>query len=212
VEDVDPRPVVAVTGDYYTRIVPYANNDVYMEIEALGGTLWSPPTFSDSYKLGTLRDFIWSVLNGRSRSAAEHGIFYTLMTISEFKVKSLPGVRRALNCSTDLLGINLWKKASRYADSRLPAGITAPLATALNYLDQGADGVLNLMTLNCSYGTVVTAALLRALKKRPGTPLLTLVFDGLKKTNEKTRLEAFMEQVQDRFQSKLRDYGKRSVG
>ena len=212
VEDADPRPVVAVTGDYYTRIVPYANNDVYKEIEALGGTLWSPPTFSDSYKLGTLRDFIWSVLNGRSRSAAEHGIFYTLMTISEFKVKSLPGVRRALNCSTDLLGLNMWKKASRHAHSRLPAGITAPLATALNYLDQGADGVLNLMTLNCSYGTVVTAALLRALKKRPGTPLLTLVFDGLKKTNDKTRLEAFMEQVQDRFQSKLGDCGKRSVG
>ena len=212
VEDADPRPVVAVTGDYYTRIVPYANNDVYTEIEALGGTLWSPPTFSDSYKLGTLRDFIWSVLNGRSRSAAEHGIFYTLMTISEFKVKSLPGVRRALNCSTDLLGINMWKMASRHAHSRLPAGITAPLATALNYLDQGADGVLNLMTLNCSYGTVVTAALLRALKKRPGTPLLTLVYDGLKKTNEKTRLEAFMEQVQDRFHSKMRDCGKRSAG
>jgi hypothetical protein len=212
VEDADPRPVVAVTGDYYTRIVPYANNDVYMEIEALGGTLWSPPTFSDSYKLGTLRDFIWSVLNGRSRSAAEHGIFYTLMTISEFKVKSLPGARRVLNCSTDLLGINMWKQASRHAHSRLPAGITAPLATALNYLDQGADGVLNLMTLNCSYGTVVTAALLRALKKRPGTPLLTLVYDGLKKTNEKTRLEAFMEQVQDRFHSKMRDCGKRSAG
>jgi hypothetical protein len=90
-------------------------------------------------------------------------------------------------------------------------GITAPLATD-ELFDQGADGVLNLMTLNCSYGTVVTAALLRALKKRPGTPLLTLVFDGLKKTNEKTRLEAFMEQVQDRFNSKMRDCGKRSAG
>ena len=212
VDDADPTPVVAVTGDYYTRIVPYANNDVYTEIEALGGTLWSPPTFSDSYKLGTLRDFIWSVLSGRSRSAAEHGIFYALMTISEFKVKSLPGVRRALNQSTDLLGLNMWKKASRHAHSRLPAGITAPLATALNYLDQGADGILNLMTLNCLYGTVVTAALLRALKKSPGTPLLTLVFDGLKKTNERTRLEAFMEQVHDRFQSKLRHCGRRSAG
>jgi predicted nucleotide-binding protein (sugar kinase/HSP70/actin superfamily) len=211
-EDSAPRPVVAVTGDYYTRIVPYANNDVYMEIEALGGTLWSSPTFSDSFKLGTLRDFVWSVLSGRSRSAAEHGIFYTLMTISEYKIKGLPGVRKVLNQSTDLLGLDMWKKATRHAHSRLPAGITAPLATTLNYLDQGADGVLNLMTLNCMYGTVVTAALLRALKKRPRTPLLTLVFDGLKKTNEKTRLEAFMEQVHDRFQNELHSCGRRSVG
>ncbi len=210
--DSDPVPVVAVTGDYYTRIVPYANNDVYSEIEALGGMLWSPPTFSDSYKLATLRDFLWSVMTGRTRAAAEHGIFYTLMTISEFKVKALPRARRALNRSIDLTGLNMWRKASEHSHSRLPPGINAPLATALNYLDQGADGLLNLITLNCSYGTVVTAALLRALKKRPGIPLLTLVFDGLKKTNEKTRLEAFMEQVRDRFHTRLQHHGKRSAG
>ncbi len=76
-----------------------------------------------------------------------------------------------------------------------------PISTALKYVDCGADGVLNLMTLNCSYGTVVTAALLRALKQRDRVPMLTLVFDGLKKTNEKTRLEAFMEQVWDHFKA-----------
>jgi len=63
--------------------------------------------------------------------------------------------------------------------------------------------VLNLMTLNCAFGTVVTASLLRALKERQGIPMLTLVYDGLKKTNEKTRLEAFMEQVWDRFQRSM---------
>ena len=84
-------------------------------------------------------------------------------------------------------------------DPRFPPGIAAPLATALSYIDRGANGVLNLITLNCSYGTVVTAALLRALKELPELPLLTLVYDGLKKTNEKTRLEAFMEQVRDHF-------------
>jgi len=29
--------------------------------------------------------------------------------------------------------------------------------------------------------------------------MLTLVYDGLKKTNERTRVEAFMEQVSDHF-------------
>jgi hypothetical protein len=29
------------------------------------------------------------------------------------------------------------------------------------------------------------------------------VYDGLKKTNEKTRIEAFMEQVHDGFRNKL---------
>jgi hypothetical protein len=34
--------------------------------------------------------------------------------------------------------------------------------------------------------------------------MLTLVYDGLKKTNERTRIEAFMEQVHDRFKIRLR--------
>ena len=50
----------------------------------------------------------------------------------------------------DIMGVGMWKTASNYADTKLPAGITAPIATTLKDLDAGADGVLNLMTLNCS--------------------------------------------------------------
>jgi len=202
VKDVSGRPVVAVTGDYYTRVIPFANNDVYAEIERLGGVLWSPPTFSDAYKIGTLREFIWTLLSGRSREAAQDGLLYLLMAASEFKVKGGPTGRRTLNSPLDLLGRRMWKSAARHADTRLPGGITAPIVTVLQHLDMGADGALNLITLNCSYGTVVTAALSRALKARPGIPMLTLVYDGLKKTNEKTRLEAFMEQVRDHWRKK----------
>jgi hypothetical protein len=35
--------------------------------------------------------------------------------------------------------------------------------------------------------------------------MLTLVYDGLKKTNERTRLEAFMEQVWDRHRENRAD-------
>ena len=36
-DELGPKPEIAVTGDYYTRVVPYANNQVYEEVEALGG-------------------------------------------------------------------------------------------------------------------------------------------------------------------------------
>jgi len=39
------------------------------------------------------------------------------------------------------------------------------------------------------------------LRDRPSVPMLTLIYDGLQKTNERTRLEAFMEQVHDHFRS-----------
>lgn len=197
--DEAPRPMVAVTGDYYTRVVAYANNDVYREIESLGGTVWPPPTFSDSLKMATLRDFTWNVLNFRSREAAQKGLLYALLALGELRVKGTASLRRLFNDPLDLLGRRIWKTASQCAETRLPSGITAPIATVMNQVAAGADGVLNLMTLNCSYGTVVTAALVCALRKSRRVPMLTLVYDGLKKTNERTRIEAFMEQVHDHF-------------
>jgi predicted CoA-substrate-specific enzyme activase len=195
-----PRPVVAVTGDYYTRVIPFANNDVFREVERLGGVLWSPPTLTDSLKLSTLRDMVWNLLSGQSRQTAEAGLLYLFLVVSEFKAKGGTMARRALDAPLDLSGRWMWTSASRHAHTALHSGITAPIATALQYLELGADGLLNLMTLNCSYGTVVTAVLMRALKERSSAPMLTLIYDGLKKTNEKTRLEAFMEQVRNHFE------------
>jgi len=149
--------------------------------------------------MATLRDLTWNLMNWRSREAAQKGFLYVLLAFSEFKVKGATAWRSLLDEPLDLLGRRMWKTAAQCAETRLPSGITAPIATALHHLDRGADGVLNLMTLNCSYGTVVTAALAQELKKRPGIPMLTLVYDGLKKTNERTRVEAFMEQVNDHF-------------
>ncbi len=202
-DDASPHPLIIVTGDYYTRVVPFANNDVFQEVEANGGVVLTPPTLSDSFKLGTLRDFVWTLLNGRSRDAARHGLLYLLMTILECNVRGSKTARTIVRGQLDLLGLGMWKTVTRHANTKLPAGITAPLATTLRDLDAGADGVLNLMTLNCSYGTVVTAALMRALKNRPDLPMLTLVYDGLKKTNEKTRIEAFMEQAHDHMARRL---------
>ncbi|MCX5874184.1 MAG: acyl-CoA dehydratase activase [Deltaproteobacteria bacterium] len=211
-DDAEPRPVIAVTGDYYTRVVPFANNDAFREIEANGGCILAPPTLSDCFKMGTLRDFVWSLLSGQSREAARHGLLYTLMTILELNVRCSRTVRHLINGPLDLMGIGMWRTATNHAHTKLPAGITAPIATTLKDLEVGADGVLNLMTLNCSYGTVVTAALIRALKARPEIPMLTLVYDGLKKTNEKTRIEAFMAQAHDHFERRLKRENEPSIG
>ena len=202
------RPRIAVTGDYYTRVVPFANNQVYDQVESLGATIWPPPTLSDSFKMSVLRDIHWN-LGSHSLRAAENAILYTLMAASEFRVKGARQARKAIKTSpSNYFGFNIWKNASRYIDTRLPAGITAPIATTIDQLDSGADGVLNLMTLNCLFATVVTATLSRALKEHPEIPMLTLIYDGLKKTNEKTRVEAFMDQVWDHFYIRSRFHSK----
>jgi hypothetical protein len=196
------RPAVAVTGDYYTRIVAFANNEVYREIEALGGTIWSPPTFSDGLKLYYLQEVLSNPVDVGSRDFEASSEFYASLVLSELRIKGAALSRKAIGGNVDPLGRRARRALAMHMDPRYPPGMGAPLATAVSQIDRGAHGVLNLITLNCSYGTVVTAALGRVLKDRPGVPMLTLVYDGLKKTNERTRLEAFMDQVHDRFEKR----------
>jgi len=195
----DERPIVAVTGDYYTRIVDFANNGVYREIERLGGTVWSPPTFSDGLKVFYLQEAVEGCNPAVSEEFSSSGSFYASLVLSELRLRESLTARNALAAPLDPFGARLRRSVARHLDPRFPPGIAAPLATVLQQVELGAAGVLNLITLNCSYGTVVTAALSRVLRERGGVPMLTLVYDGLKKTNEKTRLEAFMEQVRDRL-------------
>ncbi len=192
------RPLVAVTGDYYTRIVPFANNEVYREIERLGGTVLPPPTFSDGLKLYYLQEIIGNGDRGGTDFDSKASFFASL-ALSELRIRGSSLARRVSQAPLDPLGRRMRKTAERHLDRRYPTGMAAPLATVLGQIERGADGVLNLITLNCSYGTVVTATLNRAMSDSPDVPMLTLVYDGLKKTNERTRLEAFMEQVHDHF-------------
>lgn len=195
------RPLVAVTGDYYTRIVPFANNEVYREIERLGGTVLPPPTFSDGLKLYYHQEIVG---NGDGTDFDAKASFFASLALSELRIRGSSLARKVSKAPLDPIARRMMKTAERHLDRRYPTGMAAPLATILGQIERGADGVLNLITLNCSYGTVVTAALNRAMRGNPDVPMLTLVYDGLKKTNERTRLEAFMEQVHDHFTASVR--------
>jgi predicted nucleotide-binding protein (sugar kinase/HSP70/actin superfamily) len=198
--ELDPepgnQPIIAVTGDYYTRIVPFANNGVFEEIESLGGVVLPPPTFTDGVRYYYMKQALASGLQGASQDDAS--TFYPSAVLAQRKILSAAREHFPVN-GLDPFSVKTLRKVAQYYDARFPAGIAAPVATLLGQLDQGIHGVLNLITLNCSYGTVVTATLSRALAERGDTPMLTLVYDGLKKTNERTRLEAFMDQAKDRM-------------
>ncbi len=202
VPEASSRPVVAITGDYYTRVVSFANNSVYDEIERLGGIVLSPPTFTDGLKTFYLQELTGRSMKASSEKFASHSSLYASLVLAEMQIKELAPKWTHERGALDPYGRRMKRIVAPYLDHRLPPGIAAPLATALSSINHGAHGILNLITLNCSYGTVVTAALNRALKGMPHIPMLTLVYDGLKKTNEKTRLEAFMEQVHECFKRK----------
>jgi len=85
--------------------------------------------------------------------------------------------------------------AAPYVSGDIDPVVTVNISKAENYAARGCSGIANLIVLNCLYGTVATAIYKGVQRAHNGIPLLTLIYEGLKPTNEKTRIEAFVHQV-----------------
>jgi predicted nucleotide-binding protein (sugar kinase/HSP70/actin superfamily) len=83
------------------------------------------------------------------------------------------------------------------------------IGKAIEYAEEGFDGIINVIPFHCMPGTVVNGVLEKFQKDYSGVPCLKLSFDGQEQTNEETRLEAFMHQAYQRMESRLnaRAYG-----
>ena len=85
--------------------------------------------------------------------------------------------------------------AAPYVSDAIDPVVTVNVAKAEDYAVKGCSGIANLIVLNCLYGTLCTAIYKKVQREHSRIPLLTVIYDGLKQTNEKTRIEAFMHQA-----------------
>ena len=69
---------------------------------------------------------------------------------------------------------------------------------AIDFIEKGASGIINVMPFTCMPGTV-SAAILRLVQKKYDVPIINVAYDGQGLTNIDTRLEAFMYQVREHF-------------
>ena len=73
--------------------------------------------------------------------------------------------------------------------------VTVNVSKAENYALRGCSGIANLIVLNCLYGTLATAIYKKVQREHNRIPMLNIIYEGLKPTNEKPRIEAFVHQV-----------------
>jgi hypothetical protein len=85
--------------------------------------------------------------------------------------------------------------AAPYVSDDIDPVITVNVAKAKNYAIQGCSGIANLIILNCLFGTVSTAIYRGIQREYNRIPVLNMIYDGLKQTNAKTRIEAFIHQA-----------------
>jgi predicted nucleotide-binding protein (sugar kinase/HSP70/actin superfamily) len=78
------------------------------------------------------------------------------------------------------------------------------IAKMVEFIDQGADGVINAICFNCMLGTVSAAIASKIRKDYDHVPIPTFVYAGSELTAEKTNLEAFVHQVRQYARRKKR--------
>ncbi|HAM50275.1 MAG TPA: hypothetical protein DCP92_06115 [Nitrospiraceae bacterium] len=194
--DIDksvPKRFITVTGDYYTRINSFANNDLYRSIERLGGVIFVPPTLMDAIPLIMVSRIKKYRKQAEYIKLIQHLLLNFELKHQEQKVRDI--FENDILNNFDYTPEEVYQRTSKYLSSDLSTGIISPVGCVIEAIEKGACGIINVITQNCSYGNVLTSILQRMRADYGNVPLLTLIYEEQQGGNKLTRLEAFMHQI-----------------
>jgi predicted nucleotide-binding protein (sugar kinase/HSP70/actin superfamily) len=187
------RPIIGIVGEFYTCMNSWSNNEIIKEFEAQGAEVRFGPTTTDYM---VYFDEVYPDIN-LSRGKYITALYYYLRRFWEKywqqRIQDMLG-DELLDCKTPSVKQRV-EMASPYVSPDIDPVVTVNVAKAEGYAVQGCSGIANLIVLNCVFGTLATAIYKKVQRENNRIPLLTMTYDGLKQTNAKTRIEAFVHQV-----------------
>ncbi|UCE70968.1 MAG: hypothetical protein JSU99_06620, partial [Nitrospiraceae bacterium] len=93
----------------------------------------------------------------------------------------------------------VFKYARPYIHDSFEGEAVLSIGKAIDFVKQGASGIISAMPFGCMPGTIVSA-LLKGIKQDTGVPCLNVAYDGVEATCSTIQLEAFMHQATERMQ------------
>jgi len=195
------KPVVGIVGEIYVRSNRFANENLYRFLEDLGLEVWLPP----------IAEWIYFINYTSKNWAKKLGMFKTVLRyIIETKYlrweekKFVKLVKDALKTVDEADVDELMKFTDRYVSVEYEGGeVLLSVGKAIEYLKNGTYGLVNVIPFACMPGNVVTS-IIKRMKEEEGLriPALTVPCDGQKSLGTRMRIEAFVEQVKEFFESK----------
>jgi len=189
----EDRPVIGIVGEFYTCMNSWANNYIIKELESLGAEVRLGPTTTD-YVVYFNEVYPETHFSRREYRSA---LYYYLRRFPFMYWKGkIEGMMKdeLRDCRIPRVE-DMVTLAAPYVSDDIDPVVTVNVAKAKNYAMQGCSGIANLVILNCLYGTVSTAIYRGIQMEHNRIPVLNMIYDGLKQTNAKTRIEAFIHQA-----------------
>jgi predicted CoA-substrate-specific enzyme activase len=188
------RPVIGVVGEIYIRANRYGNENIVRQIEKLGGEAWVAPisewlaylnvTAKDAARMNRAwGDLFKSHVMGWVQEREEHKM-----------VSSFNGSLRSLHEPT--ISETL-RAAAPYVHHSFEGETVLSVGKAIDYINRGVSGIVNVMPFTCMPGTIAGALLKRVREDYNNIPLLSIAYEGQKDSQTLTRLEAFMHQAKE---------------
>lgn len=219
----EKKPIIGIVGEIYIRNHPFSNNEIIKKIESLGGQVLLPPFIEWAYHTNAttkldlsikqkeyIRRFFGNSENFENKFKILKNLSenrFLLLVNSFFKIyldrlhKKIRKIFEDILYEKEHLDIYpIWNKAERYilkwfGEAALSAG------KAIDWKDNGIDGIVNVLPFTCLPGNIVTA-ISKKIKAEHSIPWINIAYDGLEQFTTEIRLEAFFYQVKQYFLTK----------
>jgi predicted nucleotide-binding protein (sugar kinase/HSP70/actin superfamily) len=188
----EPRPLVGIVGEIYTRANRFANENVVRTVEQMGGEVWMPTigewvlyvnhtSVSRAWVLKNYRALADTLLQNYFQRKDEHALGKPwhgfLHTLEE------PAVKETL------------RLAFPYLNPAYEGEAVLSVGKSRDMHRRGASGVINVIPFTCMPGNIVNALMKRVREDHGNLPYLPMAMDGQDNSGGRIRLEAFMHQV-----------------
>jgi predicted CoA-substrate-specific enzyme activase len=191
------KPIVGIVGEIYIRSNRFSNNDLVRRIEGFGGEVWLAPITEwiayinyvgkkKSLKKNRFSNMLYLMITEYIQRKDEHEMEKIFKQYLKYGEE--PKVEQILD------------KASDYIHESFEGEAILSVGKSVDFIDKGISGIVNAMPFSCMPGTI-SSAIMRLIQRKYNVPIINIAFDGQGITNIITRLEAFMYQVKEHFQS-----------
>ncbi len=185
----DKRPLIGIIGEIFVRLQKFSNEDLIRKVEALGGEVWLAPMEEWIYYVNhvALRRALikkdgFGIIKTLIKKALQKKIEHKITATVNGMLKTLkePDTKETL------------RLASPYVHESFEGETVLSIGKAVDLINKGASGIINVMPFGCMPGTIV-AALMKAVSNDFGVPCISIPYDGTESSAIELQLEAFME-------------------
>ncbi|NTU43376.1 MAG: CoA protein activase, partial [Nitrospirales bacterium] len=191
---IEKRPLIGVTGEIFVRSHRFSNEDLIRKVESLGGEVWLAPIEEWIYYVNAMS--LRRAIVKRERSAVMSLFlkgFVQKRTAHKLE-RPFKGFLKTLREPDTKV---ILEKASPYVHDSFEGETILSVGKAVDLIERGAKGIINVLPFGCMPGTIVTS-LMKAVSRDYGVTCVSIPYDGTESTSTELQLEAFMEAVSNR--------------